>query len=93
MKWVNGSNRIPIKSWCEEVEPGAMQQAINLANHPVTFKHIALMPDCHQGHSMPIGGVIACKDHEDTLDQVEEPHNDVETLESFEFSIPGNRCI
>lgn len=52
--------RIPIKSWCEEVEPGAMQQAVNLACHPKTVGHVALMPDCHVGYGMPIGGVIAC---------------------------------
>ncbi len=52
--------RIPIKSWCKDVEPGAMQQAVNLASHPKTVEHVALMPDCHVGYGMPIGGVIAC---------------------------------
>jgi len=61
MKWVNTDGRIPIKSWCEDVEDGAMQQAINLSNHPVMFHHVALMPDCHRGYGMPIGGVIACE--------------------------------
>lgn len=60
MKFVNANNQIPIKSWCELVEAGAMKQAINLANHPCMFKHVALMADCHQGYGMPIGGVIAC---------------------------------
>ncbi|NLF59548.1 MAG: RtcB family protein [Lentisphaerae bacterium] len=54
--------RLPIKSWCAEVEPGALQQAINLANHPVLEHRVALMPDCHVGFGMPIGGVIAAKD-------------------------------
>ena len=64
MKWVkfDDSMRIPIKSWCEEVEPDALKQAKNLAAHPVTFHHVALMPDCHVGYGMPIGGVIACED-------------------------------
>ena len=62
MKWVKDGERIPIKSWCEKVEPGAMTQAENLAALSVTFKHIALMPDCHVGYGMPIGGVIACQD-------------------------------
>lgn len=62
MKWVkNIEGHIPIKSWCSEIEPGAMEQAVNLAMHPVTRGHVALMPDCHVGYGMPIGGVIACK--------------------------------
>ncbi len=39
-----------------------MQQAQNLASHPVIHHHVALMPDCHTGMGMPIGGVIAVKD-------------------------------
>ncbi len=54
-------NRIPIKSWVSDIEDGAMEQAKNLSNLPFAFKHIALMPDCHQGFGMPIGGVMATK--------------------------------
>lgn len=50
---------IPIKMWFDAVEPEAMQQAYNLASLPFAFKHIALMPDCHCGFGMPIGGVLA----------------------------------
>lgn len=62
MKWVRDdkNNQKPIFSWCKNVEDGAMKQAINLSNHPSVFHHVALMPDCHQGYGMPIGGVIAC---------------------------------
>lgn len=49
----------PIKLWVGEMEDGALKQAQNLANLPFLFKHVALMPDCHQGFGMPIGGVIA----------------------------------
>lgn len=49
-------------SWCEKVEKNTLQQAINLANHPAVFHHVALMPDCHLGYGMPIGGVIGCLD-------------------------------
>lgn len=51
--------RIPIKIWASEVEEGALQQAINLSNLPFAFRHIALMPDVHQGYGMPIGGILA----------------------------------
>lgn len=50
---------LPIKSWCEAPEEGAINQAKNLARLPFAFKHIALMPDTHQGYGMPIGGVLA----------------------------------
>lgn len=59
MEWVNTNNTIPIKSWCKDVEDGAMEQANNLANLQFAFRHVALMPDCHQGYGMPIGGVLA----------------------------------
>jgi len=48
-----------IKSWCENPEQGALEQAYNLAELPFAFKHVALMPDTHQGYGMPIGGVLA----------------------------------
>ena len=60
MKFVNSEHKLPIKSWCGVVEAGAMAQAVNLANHPCVVRHVALMPDCHQGYGMPIGGVVAC---------------------------------
>ena len=64
MKWVKKekTQRIPIKSWCDPIEDNALAQAMNLARHPAMVQHVALMPDCHQGYGMPIGGVIACRD-------------------------------
>lgn len=64
MKWIKSedSYRIPVKSWCAELEDGALKQAENLARHPVLAHHVALMPDCHHGYGMPIGGVIAAED-------------------------------
>ena len=58
----NIETKLPIKSWCNEVDEGAMEQAVNLANHPTVSMHVALMPDCHVGYGMPIGGVIAGKE-------------------------------
>jgi tRNA-splicing ligase RtcB len=64
MEWVKREEhyRVPIKSWCGAVDAKAMEQAANLACHPAIFHHVALMPDCHVGYGMPIGGVIAGRD-------------------------------
>lgn len=62
MKEVITSEKAIIKSWVTDLESGALAQATNMANLPFVFKHIALMPDCHQGYGMPIGGVLATKD-------------------------------
>ena len=64
MKWEKFEEgySVPVKSWCENCEEGAVKQAANLAKHPVVFHHVALMPDAHQGYGMPIGGVVACED-------------------------------
>ena len=58
---VIATEKIPIKLWLEDIEDGAMAQVRNLANLPFAFKHIAIMPDSHQGYGMPIGGVLATK--------------------------------
>lgn len=59
MKKVISTERIPIKLWLDEIEEGALQQARNMANLPFAFKHVAIMPDSHEGYGMPIGGVLA----------------------------------
>lgn len=51
--------KVVIKSWCNNPEESALQQARNLANLPFVFKQVCLMPDTHSGYGMPIGGVIA----------------------------------
>ncbi len=64
MEWIKDEKKykVHIKSWCRDVESMAMSQAEDLAQHPCVFRHVALMPDCHPGYGMPIGGVIACRD-------------------------------
>lgn len=52
---------LPIKSWCTDLDEGARKQAQNLQRHPALVGHVALMPDCHQGYGMPIGGVVAAE--------------------------------
>lgn len=53
------TERLPIKLWVDVIDEGALAQARNLANLPFAYKWIAIMPDCHEGYGMPIGGVLA----------------------------------
>lgn len=50
---------IYIKMWLDEIEESAKEQAFNLSELPFAFHHVAIMPDCHTGYGMPIGGVLA----------------------------------
>jgi tRNA-splicing ligase RtcB (3'-phosphate/5'-hydroxy nucleic acid ligase) len=52
-------NALPVYSWCDAIEQGAMEQILHLSQHPRLKHHIAIMPDCHQGYGMPIGAVVA----------------------------------
>jgi tRNA-splicing ligase RtcB len=61
MKQVISTEKIPIKLWLDDIEEGALAQARNMANLPFVFRHIAIMPDSHQGYGMPIGGVLATR--------------------------------
>ena len=54
--------KVPVNAWLnkkEDIEEGALKQIANLASLPFIFKHLAIMPDTHQGYGMPIGGVLA----------------------------------
>lgn len=58
--------KFPIKVWLEkedQIDDVCFQQSVNLSNLPFLHQWVALMPDTHQGFGMPIGGVIALKDH------------------------------
>lgn len=59
MKQVISTEKRPIKLWLDDLEPGALSQAKNLANLPFAFSHIPIMPDSHQGYGMPIGSILA----------------------------------
>ena len=54
--------KVPVKSWTGDIEESAVKQLENLSQLPFAFHHIAVMPDCHAGYGMPIGGVLAAKD-------------------------------
>lgn len=56
------SERIPIYIWAEGVDEETLKQTKNIANLPIAYHHVALMPDAHAGFGMPIGGVLAIED-------------------------------
>ena len=51
-----------VKMWLSDIEKSAREQVENLASLPFVYHHIALMPDCHAGMGMPIGGVLPTND-------------------------------
>jgi tRNA-splicing ligase RtcB (3'-phosphate/5'-hydroxy nucleic acid ligase) len=53
--------KVPVKCWADDVEQSAVDQILHLSNLPFAFHHVAIMPDCHSGYGMPIGGVLATK--------------------------------
>lgn len=50
---------MPVYSWTKEIEATAKEQIEHLSKLPFSYHHIAIMPDCHSGYGMPIGGVLA----------------------------------
>ena len=62
MNVINKENyKIPVFSWCPDIEESAMKQVDNLAQLPFVFKRVVILSDCHVGYGMPIGGVMATK--------------------------------
>ena len=58
MRVVDGA-ALPVHTWAPDLEPGALQQALNCASLPVAAHHVAVMADGHQGYGVPIGAVLA----------------------------------
>ena len=58
MEKVEVIGRTVVKMWTTEIDDFAREQIENLASLPFVYHHIALMPDCHGGMGMPIGGVL-----------------------------------
>jgi len=61
-RWKADHYKVPVYSWCKDIELGAKEQIEHMAQLPFAFHHVAIMPDTHQGYGMPIGGVLATKD-------------------------------
>ena len=62
MEKVEMIGKTVVKMWLTDFEESAREQVANLASLPFVYHHIALMPDCHTGMGMPIGGVLPTKD-------------------------------
>ena len=58
-RWDCSKAGIPVYSWAVDIDATARQQIEHLAKLPFAYHHIAIMPDCHSGYGMPIGGVLA----------------------------------
>ena len=43
------------------IEPEALTQIRNISSMPFTYKHVAVMPDCHVGKGATVGTVLATK--------------------------------
>jgi tRNA-splicing ligase RtcB len=57
------SKGVPIKAWVDgvQVEEDAKTQLRNVANLPVVWPHVAVMPDVHLGYGATVGSVIPTK--------------------------------
>ncbi len=52
-------SQVPVYSWASDIDAAAKEQVEHLSKLPFAYDHIAIMPDCHSGYGMPIGGVLA----------------------------------
>jgi tRNA-splicing ligase RtcB len=50
--------RVPVKVFTDDLDPHARQQLVNVAQLPITFGHVAAMPDVHAGIGATVGSVI-----------------------------------
>ena len=58
-KVIENQNGVHVKLWTEDYDEKAARQIMSVSSLPFAFHHVAVMPDCHGGYGMPIGGVLA----------------------------------
>lgn len=56
---VINTNKNDILSWAPDMEPDALTQCINAAEHPCIDKPVVVCPDVHTGYGVTIGSVLA----------------------------------
>lgn len=61
VEWVEPGKdlRVPIKSWCKQIEATALDQMKNICRLPFIYMWGVLSADAHQGYGFPIGGIAA----------------------------------
>ena len=52
---------VAVKLWTDTAGSEALEQLKNVARLPITYSHIAAMPDVHYGRGATIGSVIATR--------------------------------
>ena len=52
---------VSVKLWTDTAQGEALDQLKNVARLPVTYSHVAAMPDVHYGHGATVGSVIATR--------------------------------
>ena len=52
---------VPVKLWTDTAQSEALDQLKNVARLPITYSHVAAMPDVHYGRGATIGSVIATR--------------------------------
>src|SRR6476659_2294454 len=54
--------KVPVKSWCPDLEISAEVQLRQVAQLPIVDGHVAAMPDAHGGAGSTVGTVLATED-------------------------------
>ena len=52
---------VSVKLWTDTAQGEALDQLKNVARLPVTYSHVAAMPDVHYGRGATVGSVIATR--------------------------------
>ncbi len=61
VKTIINKAKVPIKIYTEDIDSGAIDQLIDIAQLPFIHSHIAAMPDVHLGIGATVGSVIPSK--------------------------------
>ena len=52
---------VPVRLWTDTAQSETLDQLKNVAGLPITYSHVAAMPDVHYGRGATVGSVIATR--------------------------------